>query len=137
MPSLCFEETNIFTSVGLLFGTEQTPRPAVFEVQSCLHIFEIQSDASRNSQRRYRGQTTQQLHQSLNSNHFNLELITSLVPFKPNQQILHSRYITAKMVYTLVVHLYAKEDKESIDKLVAKLQEASQVYSNDKETLGW
>jgi hypothetical protein len=41
------------------------------------------------------------------------------------------------MVYTLVVHLYAKEDKQSIDKLVAKLQEASQVYSNDKETLGW
>jgi hypothetical protein len=42
---------------------------------------------------------------------------------------------TAKMVYTLVVHLYAKDDAES--KLVAKLQEASQVYSNDKETLGW
>ncbi len=41
------------------------------------------------------------------------------------------------MVYTLVVHLYAKEDAESIRKLVAKLQEASQVYSNDKETLGW
>ncbi|RMY47181.1 hypothetical protein D0865_08828 [Hortaea werneckii] len=28
-------------------------------------------------------------------------------------------------------------DDESINKLVAKLQEASQVYSNDKETLGW
>lgn len=42
-----------------------------------------------------------------------------------------------KMVYTLVVHLYAKEDKESQDKLVKKLQEASQVYTNDKETLGW
>lgn len=41
------------------------------------------------------------------------------------------------MVYTLVVHLYAKDDAESIQKLVAKLQEASQVYSNDKETLGW
>ncbi|RMY13586.1 hypothetical protein D0866_14052 [Hortaea werneckii] len=41
------------------------------------------------------------------------------------------------MVYTLVVHLYAKADDESINKLVAKLQEASQVYSNDKETLGW
>lgn len=43
----------------------------------------------------------------------------------------------ANMVYTIVVHLYAKEDKESIDKLVKKLQEASQVYSNDKETLSW
>jgi len=41
------------------------------------------------------------------------------------------------MVYTLVVHLYAKEDQESINKLVAKLQEASQVYTNDKECLGW
>lgn len=41
------------------------------------------------------------------------------------------------MVYTLVVHLYAKEDQESINKLIAKLQEASQVYTNDKECLGW
>jgi hypothetical protein len=41
------------------------------------------------------------------------------------------------MVYTLVVHLYAKDDEASIKKLVAKLQEASQVYSKDKETLGW
>ncbi|GAB7344202.1 hypothetical protein MBLNU457_2093t1 [Dothideomycetes sp. NU457] len=41
------------------------------------------------------------------------------------------------MVYTIVVHLYAKADQESLKKLVAKLQEASQVYSNDKETLSW
>jgi hypothetical protein len=41
------------------------------------------------------------------------------------------------MVYTLVVHLYAKDDQESINKLIAKLQEASQVYTNDKECLGW
>jgi hypothetical protein len=52
----------------------------------------------------------------------------------PSQQN-HSQ--TANMVYTLVVHLYAKDDAESISKLVTKLQEASQVYSNDKETLGW
>ncbi|EMC98682.1 hypothetical protein BAUCODRAFT_103075 [Baudoinia panamericana UAMH 10762] len=39
--------------------------------------------------------------------------------------------------YSLVVHLYAKDDAESIMKLTAKLQEASQVYSNDKETLSW
>jgi len=41
------------------------------------------------------------------------------------------------MVYTIVVHLYAKEDQESISKLTAKLQEASQVYSRDLETLSW
>jgi len=43
----------------------------------------------------------------------------------------------AKMVYTIVVHLLAKEDQESISKLSAKLVEASQVYSKDKETLSW
>lgn len=41
------------------------------------------------------------------------------------------------MVYTIVVHLLAKEDQESISKLSAKLVEASQVYSKDKETLSW
>lgn len=39
--------------------------------------------------------------------------------------------------YTLVVHLHAKDDAEAIKKLTAKLQEASQVYSNDKECLSW
>ncbi|CDM37009.1 hypothetical protein DTO013E5_7173 [Penicillium roqueforti] len=41
------------------------------------------------------------------------------------------------MVYTIVVHLRAKPDEESISKLKAKLVEASNVYSNDKETLSW
>lgn len=41
------------------------------------------------------------------------------------------------MVYTIVVHMYAKADAESIAKLKAKLVEASQVYSKDKETLSW
>lgn len=41
------------------------------------------------------------------------------------------------MVYTIVVHLHAKDDKECIEKLKAKLAEASAVYSQDKETLGW
>jgi quinol monooxygenase YgiN len=41
------------------------------------------------------------------------------------------------MVYTIVVHLYAKADAEAISKLKAKLVEASQVYSKDKETLSW
>ncbi|CAM1500403.1 Fc.00g095650.m01.CDS01 [Cosmosporella sp. VM-42] len=41
------------------------------------------------------------------------------------------------MVYTIVVHLYAKADEESIAKLSAKLIEASRVYSKDKETISW
>ena len=41
------------------------------------------------------------------------------------------------MVYTIVVHLYAKDDADSIEKLKAKLVEASQVYSKDRETLSW
>lgn len=44
---------------------------------------------------------------------------------------------TTMPAYTLVVHLYAKDDAEMIKKLTAKLQEASQVYSNDKECLSW
>lgn len=42
-----------------------------------------------------------------------------------------------KGAYTLVCNLYAKDDPECIKKLIAKLQEASQTYSMDKETLGW
>lgn len=41
------------------------------------------------------------------------------------------------MVYTIVVHLYAKDDPTVIDKLKDKLIEASQVYSRDQETMGW
>ena len=41
------------------------------------------------------------------------------------------------MVYTIVVHLYAKDSPDAISKLKAKLVEASQVYSKDKETLSW
>jgi quinol monooxygenase YgiN len=41
------------------------------------------------------------------------------------------------MVYTIVVHLYAKDDPSAIAKLISKLREASQVYSKDKETLSW
>lgn len=41
------------------------------------------------------------------------------------------------MVYTIVVHLHAKPDPDSISKLKAKLVEASQVYSKDRETLSW
>lgn len=40
------------------------------------------------------------------------------------------------MVYSLVVHFRAKDD-DSIPKLKAKLVEASQVYSNDRETVSW
>ena len=41
------------------------------------------------------------------------------------------------MVYTLVVHLVAKDSQDAIDKLKARLTEACQVYSNDKETISW
>lgn len=41
------------------------------------------------------------------------------------------------MVYTIVVHLYAKDDDECIAKLTTKLIEASRVYSQDKETISW
>lgn len=35
------------------------------------------------------------------------------------------------------MHLYAKESQECIDKLSAKLAEASKVYSQDRETISW
>ncbi|OCK99965.1 uncharacterized protein K441DRAFT_702692 [Cenococcum geophilum 1.58] len=41
------------------------------------------------------------------------------------------------MVYTIVVHLYAKDSPTDIEKLKNKLVEASQVYSKDHETVGW
>lgn len=39
------------------------------------------------------------------------------------------------MVYTIVVHLYAKDDPVAVEKVKNKLIEASQVYSKDKETV--
>ncbi|TPX11031.1 uncharacterized protein E0L32_008068 [Thyridium curvatum] len=41
------------------------------------------------------------------------------------------------MVYTITVHLRANSDPASVDKLKAKLAEASRVYRKDKETLDW
>ncbi|KAF2155256.1 hypothetical protein K461DRAFT_276451 [Myriangium duriaei CBS 260.36] len=41
------------------------------------------------------------------------------------------------MVYTLVVHAYAKDDKDAISKVHNKLKEASLVYNRDKGTLDW
>ena len=41
------------------------------------------------------------------------------------------------MVYTIVVHLYAKDSAESISKLHNKLVEASDVYCKDRETISW
>lgn len=41
------------------------------------------------------------------------------------------------MVYTIIVHFRAKDEPEAIEKLTKKLQEASQVYSQDKETISW
>ncbi|KAH6646089.1 hypothetical protein BKA67DRAFT_663953 [Truncatella angustata] len=41
------------------------------------------------------------------------------------------------MVYTLTVHLYAKDEPEAIERIKLKLIEASRVYRNDKETVDW
>jgi quinol monooxygenase YgiN len=41
------------------------------------------------------------------------------------------------MVYTIIVHLYAKDDPAAISKLLFKLTEASQIYSKDHETISW
>ncbi|KAI0477455.1 hypothetical protein GGR56DRAFT_673834 [Xylariaceae sp. FL0804] len=41
------------------------------------------------------------------------------------------------MVYTIVVHLRAKAGADNIAKVHAKLNEASAVYSKDRETLSW
>lgn len=41
------------------------------------------------------------------------------------------------MVYTLTVHMYAKDDADCIERLRLKLIEAARVYRNDKETVDW
>lgn len=41
------------------------------------------------------------------------------------------------MVYTITVHLRANAEPSSVEKLKAKLIEASRVYSQDKETISW
>jgi quinol monooxygenase YgiN len=41
------------------------------------------------------------------------------------------------MVYTITVHLYAKDDQDAIERLRVKLIEASTIYSRDKETIDW
>ncbi|KAF3765816.1 hypothetical protein M406DRAFT_257996 [Cryphonectria parasitica EP155] len=41
------------------------------------------------------------------------------------------------MVYTITVHLHANDDPASVEKIKAKLIEASRVYSKDKETISW
>jgi hypothetical protein len=43
----------------------------------------------------------------------------------------------AKMVYTLVCHLHAKEGKDVEEKIHNKLVEASQTYMKDAEVIGW
>lgn len=41
------------------------------------------------------------------------------------------------MVFTLIVHLQAKEGKDVEEKIRSKLIEASNVYVKDPETLSW
>ncbi|KZL78309.1 antibiotic biosynthesis monooxygenase protein, partial [Colletotrichum tofieldiae] len=43
----------------------------------------------------------------------------------------------ATMVYTITVHLHANDHPDSVDRLKAKLIEASRVYSQDRETVSW
>ena len=41
------------------------------------------------------------------------------------------------MVYTLVCHLYCKDDEACILKVKNKLIEAARIYRKDKETVAW
>lgn len=41
------------------------------------------------------------------------------------------------MVYTIIAHLYTKDDPTSIEKVKNKLIEAAQIYRKDKETIQW
>jgi len=41
------------------------------------------------------------------------------------------------MVYTITVHMRAKDSPQCIQKLKNKLIKASQVYSKDQETISW
>ncbi|KAF3012015.1 hypothetical protein G7054_g12860 [Neopestalotiopsis clavispora] len=41
------------------------------------------------------------------------------------------------MVYTLTVHMYAKDDADCIERLKLKLIEAARIYRKDKETVDW
>ncbi|KAI9352645.1 hypothetical protein BDR26DRAFT_197926 [Obelidium mucronatum] len=41
------------------------------------------------------------------------------------------------MVFTLIVHLYTKDDPAVIASVAAKLAEASQIYMKDKGTISW
>ncbi|TRM61870.1 hypothetical protein BD626DRAFT_500791 [Schizophyllum amplum] len=41
------------------------------------------------------------------------------------------------MVYTIVVHLYAKDEPGVVDKIKAKLTEAASMYRSDKGTIDW
>ncbi|KAK1947369.1 hypothetical protein P3T76_001379 [Phytophthora citrophthora] len=49
----------------------------------------------------------------------------------------HPLHAPPKMVYTLVVHIHAKEGKDVEDKIRNKLIEASQTYMKDAEVIGW
>ncbi|KAL0940620.1 uncharacterized protein CTRU02_203383 [Colletotrichum truncatum] len=41
------------------------------------------------------------------------------------------------MVYTITVHLHANDHPDSVERIKAKLIEASRVYSQDRETVSW
>lgn len=64
-------------------------------------------------------------------------LSVSATPTPPAAAAPQIMSVADNQAYTLVVHLYTKEGEENINKVKAKLQEASQVYSKDRETLSW
>lgn len=64
-------------------------------------------------------------------------LSVSATPTPPAAAAPRIMSVADNQAYTLVVHLYTKEGEENINKVKAKLQEASQVYSKDRETLSW
>lgn len=64
-------------------------------------------------------------------------LSVSATPTPPAAASPQIMSVADNQAYTLVVHLYTKEGEENINKVKAKLQEASQVYSKDRETLSW
>ena len=41
------------------------------------------------------------------------------------------------MVYTIVVHLYAKDEPSAVEKIKAKLVEAASVYRKSEGTIDW
>ena len=66
----------------------------------------------------------------------NLNLLPSTSAEAQSQVSEHANRISI-MVYTLVCHLYCKDDESCISKVKNKLLEASRIYRKDRETMDW